>query len=81
MWMGVLFFPRSSRSSERVGISRTIRVHFAVVNYFPHIELIVFDRFQLLVHFQTQKTYHATLFLFGAHGEWRSHFNCVTAQS
>ena len=28
-----------------------------------------------------RKTDHATLFFLRAHGEWRSHFNCVTAQS
>ena len=37
--MGVLLFPRPSRSSDRVGISRSIRIHFAVVKHCPHIEL------------------------------------------
>src|SRR5215469_277352 len=63
MWMGVLLFPRPSRSSDHVGISRSIRIHFAVVKLCPHIELIVFDVFQLLLHLQTTKngSRHAVL--------------------
>jgi len=61
-------------------VSRSIHIHFAMVKHCPHIELIVFDGFQLLLHLQTTKTDHATLFFLHAHGEWRSHSNCVTAQ-
>ena len=53
--MGVLLFPRPSGSSDRVGISRSIRINFAVVKHCPHIGLKVFDGFQLLVHLQTTK--------------------------
>ena len=61
--MGVLLFPRPSSSSDHVGISRSIRVHFAVVKHCPHIVLKVFYGFQLLVHFQTTKigSRHAVL--------------------
>ena len=42
-------------SSDRVGISRSFRTHFAVVKHCPHIVLKIFYGFQLLVHLQTTK--------------------------
>jgi len=41
--------------SDGVWIFLSIRIHFALVKHCPHIELIVFDGFQLLVHLQTTK--------------------------